>query len=150
MRTVTRIHAALISAIALTGLSATSVGDGAESGRQLRPDRPRVLEIRVYTLKKGAREDFHELFVRDSLPMLRRRGIDVVAYGPSLHDTDSYYLARSFASLDERTRSEDAFYSSKEWISGPRDAVLAAIETYSTVVVPADDQALEALRRLVG
>jgi ketosteroid isomerase-like protein len=68
-----------------------------------------VLEIRVYTLKSGTREHFHQLFVRESLPMLQRQRVDVVAYGPSLHDAASYFLVRSFASLDDRTRSEEVF-----------------------------------------
>jgi ketosteroid isomerase-like protein len=108
-----------------------------------------VIEIRVYTLKSGARERFHDLFVRQSLPLLQRRGIDVLAYGPSVHDTDSYYLVRSFASLNERTLSEEAFYASKEWTDGPRAAVLEAIETYSTVVVEVDASTLQALRGLM-
>lgn len=108
-----------------------------------------VVEIRVYTLKSGARERFHDLFVRQSLPLLQRRGIDVVAYGPSVDDADSYYLVRAFASLDERTRSEDAFYASREWTDGPREAVLAAIESYSTVVVEVDASTLRALHGLM-
>jgi len=108
----------------------------------------RVVEIRTYTLKTGTREGFHELFVRESLPMLRRQNVDVVAYGPSLHDANSYFLVRSFASLEERTRGEEAFYNSREWLDGPRAAVLAAIESYSTVVVPVDRETLEALRAL--
>ena len=107
-----------------------------------------VIEIRVYTLKSGVRERFHDLVVRQALPLLQRHGIDVVAYGPSLHDADSYYLVRAFRSLDERTRGEDAFYASKEWTDGPREAVLAAIETYSTVVVEIDASTLRALRSL--
>jgi len=55
---------------------------------------------------------------------------------------------RSFASLDDRTRSEEAFYGSKEWTDRPRDAVLAAIETYSTVVVHVDGETLKAVRGL--
>lgn len=98
-----------------------------------------VVEIRVYTLKPGTRARFHESFVRDSLPLLRRHQVDVVAYGPSLHDDHSYFLMRAFQSLADRTRSEDAFYGSDEWIKGPRDAVLAAIDTYSTVVVPRNE-----------
>ena len=108
-----------------------------------------VIEIRVYTLKSGARERFHDLFVRQSLPLLERHGIDVVAYGPSVHDADSYYLVRAFASLSERTRGEEAFYASKEWTDGPREAVLAAIETYSTAVVEVDAPTLRALRGLM-
>ena len=110
----------------------------------------RILEIRVYTLKAGTRDAFHERFLRESLPMLQRRRVDVVAYGPSLDDAVSYYLVRSFESLEQRTRSEDEFYSSREWREGPREAVLAAIETYSTVVVRAGRDTVNALRRLVA
>ena len=121
--------------------------------KHLRGSQPsasaRILEIRVYTLKAGTRDAFHERFVRESLPLLQRRNVDVVAYGPSLDDAVSYYLVRSFESLDQRTRSEDEFYSSREWREGPREAVLAAIETYSTVVVRADPATVSALRRLV-
>src|SRR5262245_18689018 len=109
---------------------------------------PTVVEIRAYTLKAGTRERFHELFVRESLPMLRRQTLDVVAYGPSLHDSTSYFLLRSFASLEDRTRSEERFYGSREWLDGPRTAVLAAIESYSTAVGQVDRETLEALRGL--
>jgi len=40
-----------------------------------------LLEIRSYNLKPGGRERFHERFVRDSLPLLHRWKVDVVAYG---------------------------------------------------------------------
>jgi hypothetical protein len=78
--------------------------------------------------------------------MLRRFKIDVVAYGPSLHDADSYYLMRAFPSLEERQRAEDAFYGSDEWRLGPREAVLAAIESYTTVVIGVDEATLRGLR----
>ncbi len=80
--------------------------------------------------------------------MLKRFQVDVVAYGPSLHDVDSYYLMRSFPSVEERERSEDAFYRSDKWRQGPRDAVLADIESYTTVVVGLDDATLAGLRRI--
>ena len=79
--------------------------------------------------------------------MLRRWKVDVVAHGPSSHDETSYYLIRSFADAAERQRSEDAFYGSDEWKKGPRDAVLALIENYTTVVLELDEQTLRGLRR---
>ena len=105
-----------------------------------------VVEIRSYNLKPGTRERFHQIAERDAIPMLRRAKIDVVAYGPSLHDADSYYLIRAFPSLEGRQRAEDAFYGSDEWMKGPRDAVLACIASYTTVVIRADDATLRALR----
>jgi NIPSNAP len=106
---------------------------------------PGVVEIRSYNLKPGTRDQFHERFVREAMPMLRRWRVNVVAYGPSLHDRDSYYLIRAFSSLDDRQRQEDAFYGSAEWREGLREAVLADIDTYTTVVVRADAEALRSL-----
>jgi NIPSNAP len=113
-------------------------GSNAQSGR--------IVEIRSYNLKPGTRDKFHQLAERDAVPMLKRWKIDVVSYGPSLHDANSYFLIRSFASIEDRQRSEDAFYGSEEWKTGPRDAVLACIESYTTVVVQLDDATLKGLR----
>jgi len=107
----------------------------------------RVVEVRSYNLKPGTRDRFHQRFLSEALPMLKRFQVDVVAYGPSLHDGDSYYLMRSFASVEERERSEDAFYGSDEWRQGPREAILADIASYTTVVVRLDDPTLAGLRR---
>jgi ketosteroid isomerase-like protein len=106
------------------------------------------LEIRSYTLKPGLRPEFHRRFVAESLPLLRQRKIDVVWFGPSAHDQDSYVLMRAFSSLTERDRLEDAFYGSREWLEGPRAAVLAAIDTYTTVLVHVDEETLGGLRRM--
>ena len=107
----------------------------------------RTLEIRSYTLKPATREAFHNVFIREALPLLRRANVDVVAYGPSQHDDDSYFLMRSFASHADRQRSEDAFYGSEAWRHGPRDAVLARIVHYTTIVIMVDDETLGGLRR---
>ena len=133
----------LTACFALFTLAAMTVGQ--------RPiDRPavakRVLEVRSYNLKPGTREQFHQLFVRESLPLLRRWNVDVVAYGPSLHDNDSYFLMRAFSSLEERDRVEDAFYGSPQWRDGPRAAVLAAIDAYTTIIITVDDETLRGLR----
>jgi ketosteroid isomerase-like protein len=79
--------------------------------------------------------------------MLQRWKVDVVAYGPSLHDANSYYLMRGFPGVDERQRREDAFYGSEEWIKGPREAILADIDSYATIVIRVDDDTLRGLRR---
>jgi len=111
------------------------------------PAAGRSVEIRSYNLKPGARPEFHRLASEQAVPMLRRWKIDVVAYGPSPHDDTSYYLIRSYASLADRQRSEEAFYGSDEWRNGPREPVLALIDTYTTIVLVLDPAALEGLRR---
>lgn len=107
----------------------------------------RVVEIRSYNLKPGTRAEFQALFEREALPMLQRWNVDVVAYGPSPHDQDSWFLMRGFASVEQRQRDEDAFYGSDEWIKGPRAAILAGIDTYATIVVPVDAATLAGLRK---
>jgi hypothetical protein len=107
----------------------------------------RMIEIRSYNLKPGTRDRFHERFIKESLPLLKQAKVDVVAYGPSLHDRDSYYLMRGYASLDDRQQSEDAFYGSDAWKRGPREAVLADIESYTTVVIALDESTVGGLRR---
>ena len=82
--------------------------------------------------------------------MLRRWSVDVVAYGPSLHDKDSYFLMRAFEGVSERQTAEDAFYGSTEWIKGPRERVLADIDSYTTIVVHLDDQTVQGLRNAGG
>ncbi len=113
-------------------------------------DAGRVVEIRSYNLKPGTRQRFHELVEREGLPLLRRFRVDVVAHGPSLHDEDSYFLMRSFTSALDRQRSEDDFYGSSEWRDGPREAVLACIAGYTTVVMRLDEATLRGLRREAG
>ncbi len=79
--------------------------------------------------------------------MLHRWKVDVVAYGPSEHDTDSWFLMRGFPSPEARQKGEDAFYASDEWIKGPREAVLADIVSYATVIISIDQATLAGLRK---
>jgi hypothetical protein len=105
------------------------------------------VEIRSYNLKPRSRDKFRRLFIEEALPMLVRWNIDVVAFGPSLHDQNSYYLIRRYDSLDHLQRSEEAFYGSPEWKKGPRQAILGCIKSYTTIVLALDDQTVQALRQ---
>ena len=106
----------------------------------------RWVEIRSYNLKPRTRDEFHRLVVDESVPMLDRWQMDVVAFGPSPHDDDSYYLLRSFASLEDREQREGAFYGSDEWRQGPRQAVLALIESMTSILVELDEATVNGLR----
>ena len=109
-----------------------------------------VVEIRTYRLKPGTRDTFDRVFAEAAGPMLARWGVDVVGFGSSLHDPDSFYLIRRYDDAAAREKSQGAFYGSDEWKNGPRDAVLACIESYVTVVLPMDDAAVAALRRVAN
>lgn len=106
-----------------------------------------AVEIRSYQLKPGTRDRFHRLMSEQAVPMLRRWNVDVVAYGPSTHDGDSYYLIRAYRDPAEREASQDAFYGSDEWRQGPREPILALIETYTSIVLELDTDGVASLRR---
>jgi hypothetical protein len=106
-----------------------------------------IIEIRSYNLKPGTRDAYHQIVVEQALPMLRRWKMDVVAYGASPQDENTYYLIRAFANLDDMNRQEDAFYGSDEWRQGPREAIISRIETYTSIVLEVDDVTLQGLRR---
>lgn len=109
-----------------------------------------ILEIRSYKLKPDTGDEFHRLFLEQAFPMLKRWNVDVVNYGPSLHDPDSYYLIRRYDSLAQREESENAFYGSDEWRQGPREAILALIETYTEIVLGLDEATMRGFREDSG
>ena len=104
------------------------------------------IEIRSYNLKPGTRGAFHRLFIEEAFPMLKRWNVDVVTFGPSLHDENSYYLMRRYDSLAHREESENAFYGSDEWRQGPREAIIALIENYTEIVLELDEVTVQGLR----
>ena len=107
----------------------------------------RFVEIRSYNLKRGRRDEFHRLVVERSLPLVRKWNVDVVDFGPSSHDEDTYYLIRAYGSLAERAASHEAFYASPEWRQGPREAIIALIESDTSIVLELDAATVDLLRR---
>ncbi len=104
------------------------------------------VEVRSYNLEDGTRDEFHRLFLKQAMPMLKHWTIDVVAYGPSPHDQSSYYLIRCYDSLAHREQSEEAFYGSDEWRQGPREAIVSLIKNYTEIVLELDEATVQGLR----
>lgn len=105
-----------------------------------------IVEIRTYTLKAGLAGQFDQIMQELAVPLLCASGTDVVTARPSLHGSDSYVLIRTYLSLAQRGRSQDEFYGSAAWLQGPRDAIMACIEHYTTAVLGADDALIAQLR----
>jgi hypothetical protein len=55
---------------------------------------------------------------------------------------------RRYKDLADRQQSQDAFYGSNEWKQGPKEAIMALIENYTSVVLPANDTLITGLRFL--
>ena len=100
----------------------------------VRKQNKMITEIRIYKFKENSAENFIKVFTEQSLPMMKRWKINVVDYGFSLIDKESFYLIRNYESLAQRKESQDAFYGSDEWINGPEKEIMNCIDTYNTIV----------------
>jgi hypothetical protein len=107
-----------------------------------------IAEIFCINLKPGTGADFNKIYIEQSLPLQRRWKVDILSFGPSLHDQDSYLVIRRYKNLADRLQSQDSFYGSDEWKQGPREAILALIENYTTVVVPVNAALLAGLQQI--
>lgn len=56
----------------------------------------RTVEFLQYTLQPSTGNEFHQIMRSVSVPLHQAAGIDVVTYGQSQHDPDSYVLIRAF------------------------------------------------------
>jgi hypothetical protein len=108
----------------------------------------RVVEIRTYRLHPGMRGTLQNLMEERCLPLLNAWGMDVVHAGPCATDPEGYVLMRAYDDGDHLRRSQDAFYGSEDWREGPREAVLACIDQYLSVVLEMDEPVIEALRSI--
>lgn len=85
-----------------------------------------------------------------SVPLHRSAGLDVLAYGHSLHATDTYFLIRAFDNLEQMAASLDTFYDSDEWLNGPQSDILDALRSSAKSVVPLNAAAINALKSSWG
>jgi NIPSNAP len=107
-----------------------------------------TIEIRTYRLKPGVSVQF-EAAMQNALPMVRA-AMDVVAFGRTDHEGQSYFLIRVFASEADLKLKQDAFYSSLAWRNGPREALVQCIDTYLNTIVQMSEQSVDELRSQNG
>jgi NIPSNAP len=108
----------------------------------------RLVEIRTYSLKPGALEEFHTAMVQHAAPLVRAAGMDIVAFGKSVHEQETYFLARAYADYEQLKAQQDAFYSSEAWKQGPRALLVSRIETYLNTLIWLSTESIEDMRRL--
>ena len=107
----------------------------------------KAVEILLYTLQPGTGDEFHAIMQTVSVPLHQSIGMDVVAYGKSVHHSDAYYLIRAYDDLDHLETSQETFYKSDAWRRGPRADIIARIATSLKSVVLMSTEAVEALRK---
>ena len=106
----------------------------------------RLVEIRSYKLKAGTAAAFDAAVIGTAIPMLQRWGTQVVGFGPSAHEADTYFLIRAYDNLADLNARQDAFYGSDEWRDGPRQAILSCLETYLNTVLWMTPAAIDDIR----
>ena len=107
----------------------------------------RLIEIRAYKQKPGTQAAFDAIAREQAVPMLRRWKMDVVSFGPSPHEPDTYYLVRAYDDLADRNAQQAAFYGSDEWKQGPRNAVLPLVEAFLNTMLFLSPASIDDLRR---
>ncbi len=105
----------------------------------------KLVEIRTYKLKPGAAGRFIAAF-ENALPLVRASGMDVVAFGRSDHEHESFYLIRAYADREQLERQQEAFYSSDAWRNGPRQPLVDCLEDYLNTLLWLSDGSVEDLR----
>ncbi|GAB3979753.1 hypothetical protein GCM10029978_075980 [Actinoallomurus acanthiterrae] len=95
-----------------------------------------LLEIRLFTVQPGTRDEWHQISHEGTIPLMRDCGINVLAYGPSLNDENGYYLLRLFRDEDERVRLSQSMYATDEWLKRYEEPVTAMMAGYQTAVIP--------------
>ena len=107
-----------------------------------------ILDILILNLKKGCRPGFDRLYQELALPLLKRWNVDVIFFGPSLHEEETYLVVRRYKNVADRSKSQDEYYNSHEWKDGPREQIMSLIESYSSVVVPANEILVDGFRMM--
>jgi hypothetical protein len=106
----------------------------------------KLIEIRTYRLKRGCSEKFEAAF-EEGLVVLKGGGMDVVAFGRSDHEQESYYLIRCFDGREHLEQQQSVFYSSSVWRDGPRTAIVDCIDDYLNTLLWVSPQSVDDLRR---
>lgn len=87
--------------------------------------------------------------MQKALPMVRA-SMDVVAFGRTDHEGQTYFLIRASSSEVDLKLKQDVFYSSLAWRDGPREPFVQFIETCVNTIVDMSEQSVDELRSQDG
>jgi NIPSNAP len=104
---------------------------------------PQLVELRIYHIKAGYREEFVELFQRRARPAQEAYGMKVLGPLLDLENPNVVIWLRSFPSPEDRDRIREDFYEGPEWTSGLEELVMPLLDHYSVVLAQTTPGALE-------
>ncbi|MGE5803869.1 MAG: NIPSNAP family protein [Gemmatimonadota bacterium] len=99
----------------------------------------RVLEIRIYRIRPGRRDDFAEFFNTRTVAPQEANGMQILGQFKDLEDDNCFVWLRGFPDLETRDVQKAAFYDGDLWLKELEGEAFAMIEDYSNVwlVTPA-------------
>jgi hypothetical protein len=104
-----------------------------------------LIEVRIYRIHQGKRDEFVKLYDEFLLPAQREFGLNVLGQFISLDDDQTFVWLRRFDSQEERQRKWDEFYGSDLWRTrlGPRANPLMKDTSNVIVVQPTPGSAIQ-------
>jgi hypothetical protein len=95
----------------------------------------RVVEMRIYRLKPGKREEFLHLFRTRSMPEHAAIGMKILGPFAAIDDADAFFFMRAFPDLASREPMKNRFYDGALWLSELEPVMMPMIDTYEAVLV---------------
>ena len=96
---------------------------------------PHVIEMRIYRVKPGKREDLLHLFRTRAMPAHAAIGIKILGPFPAVDDPDAFFFMRAFPDVESREPMKTRFYGSELWLRELEPVMMPMIDKYEAVLV---------------
>ena len=96
---------------------------------------PHVIEMRIYRVKPGKREDLLHLFRTRAMSAHAAIGIKILGPFPAVDDPDAFFFMRAFPDVESREPMKSRFYGSELWLRELEPVMMPMIDRYEAVLV---------------
>ena len=96
---------------------------------------PHVIEMRIYRVKPGKREDLLHLFRTRAMSAHAAIGIKNLGPFPAVDDPDAFFFMRAFPDVESREPMKTRFYGSELWLRELEPVMMPMIDKYEAVLV---------------
>jgi len=96
---------------------------------------PHVIEMRIYRVKPGKREDLLHLFRTRAMPAHAAIGMKILGPLPAVDDPDAFFFMRAFPDVESREPMKTRFYGSELWLRELEPVMMPMIDKYEAVLV---------------
>ena len=96
---------------------------------------PHVVEMRIYRVKPGKRDEMLRLFRTRAMPEHAAIGMKILGPFPAVDDPDAFFFMRAFPDLASRDAMKSRFYDGALWLRELEPVMMPMIESYEAVLV---------------